>query len=201
MTLNEAIEKRHSVRKFLAEPIPVNDLKDMVRHAGLAPSVNNSQPWQFIAVTNKAKIDEMAAIVHKKVQHLFQGSGKESVANTVEYFSTVFENAPAVILVADEPYKAIADDAIDHEKINAMRRYPDIQSLGAAVENLLLSAVDLGYAACWLSGLMVARAELETLFGIEAPLELMTAVAVGKPAGDPRQREKKSVDEIFKVVD
>lgn len=201
MNLNEAIEKRHSVRKFKAESVPVEDLKEMVRRAGLAPSVNNEQPWQFIVVTNKDKIADMAAIVHKKVQSLFAGSGKENVAKTVEHFSTIFENAPAVILVADEPYKAIADDLVDHEKINDMRRHPDIQSIGAAVENLLLSAVDLGYGACWLSGLMVARPELEALLNINAPLELMTAIAVGKPEGEPRQREKKAVDDIFKLVD
>jgi nitroreductase len=201
MNLNETIEKRHSVRKFLADPVPVDHLKEMVRHAGLAPSVNNAQPWQFIAVTNKDKIAEMAEIVHKKVQELFADSDKENVAKTVEYFSTVFEQAPAVILVAEEPYKAIADDIMDHEKINDMRRRPDIQSLGAAVENLLLSAVELGYGACWLSGLMVARPELEALFAIKAPLELMTAIAVGKPDGEPRKREKKPVDEIFQLID
>jgi nitroreductase len=90
---------------------------------------------------------------------------------------------------------------MDHEEINKMRRFPDIQSLGAAVENLLLSAVDLGYGACWLSGLMVARYELESLFNINPPLELMTAIAVGTPDGNPRIREKKSLDEIFQLID
>ncbi len=201
MTLLEAIEQRHSVRKFLADPVPINDLKEMVRRAGLAPSVNNSQPWQFIAVTNKQKIAEMAAIVHRTVQTLFSDSDKENVAKTVEHFSTIFENAPAVLLVAEEPYKAVADDMIDHEKMNDMRRHPDIQSLGAAVENVLLSAVDLGYGACWLSGLMVAKDELEKLLDIQPPLHLTTAIAVGKPAGEPRQRHKKPVEEIFRLVE
>lgn len=200
MNLKDAIEQRHSVRKFKNDPVPVDVLKEMVRLAGLAPSVNNSQPWQFIAVTNKTKIAEMANIVHQKVQSLFAASAKKNVAKTIEHFSTIFENAPAVILVANEPYKAIADDIFDHEKINDMRRHPDIQSLGAAVEHLLLSAVDLGYGACWLSGLMVAKKELEEFFEIKAPLELMTAVAVGKPDGEPRPHDKKSLDEILKLL-
>ncbi len=176
MELNEAIEKRHSVRKFKSTPVPVNDLKEMVRRAGLAPSINNEQPWKFIAVTNAEKIAKMAAIVHDQVRYVFADSSKENVMKTVEHFATIFEDAPAVILVANEPYKAIADDIMDHEEINKMRRFPDIQSLGAAVENLLLSAVDLGYGACWLSGLMVARYELESLFNINPPLELITTL-------------------------
>ena len=56
-------------------------------------------------------------------------------------------------------------------------------------------------AACWLSGLMVAQEEIENELGIKAPLELMTAVALGIPDGSPREREKKSVDDIFILVD
>jgi nitroreductase len=201
MQLVDVIEQRHSVRKFKSEPIAVDVLKELVRRAGLAPSVNNSQPWQFIAVTNKSTIDKMATIVHDKIHEVFAKSDKENIMKTVEHFSTIFEDSPAVIIVASEPYKAIADDALDHERINEMRRHPDIQSIGAAIENMLLSAVDLGYGACWLSGLMVARQELQALLDIQPPFELAAAVAVGKPEGSPRSRDKKPVDEIFKLVE
>ena len=60
---------------------------------------------------------------------------------------------------------------------------------------------EMGYGACWLSGLLVARAELEKALNIKAPLELITAVALGMPDGEPRQREKKSLEEIFRLVE
>ncbi|MBN1561127.1 nitroreductase family protein [candidate division KSB1 bacterium] len=201
MDVKTAIEKRYSVRKFKSEPIPLEDIKELVRRAGLAPSVNNSQPWRFFAVTNRDKIAAIAQIVHEKVHAVFAEAGKANVAKTVEHFSTIFENAPVVLFVASEPYKAIADDVMDHDRIDEMRRHPNIQSVGAAVENILLSAVDMGYGACWLSGLLVARAELEEALGIQSPLELMTAVALGIPDGEPRKREKKSLSEIFELVE
>ena len=201
MDLKTAIEKRYSVRKFKTDPVPVEDIKELVRRAGLAPSVNNSQPWHFIALTNRAKIAEIADIVHDKVKTFFAETGKANVAKTVEHFSTVFENAPVVVFVANEPYMAIADEVIDHSRINEIRRHPDIQSIGAAIENFMLSAVDLGYGACWLSGLMVARKELEALLDIAAPLELVAAIALGIPDGESSGRGKKSLDEIFTLVD
>lgn len=201
MDVKTAIETRFSVRKFKDQPVPPKILEELVRRANLAPSINNSQPWQFIAITNKIKIDQMADIVRLKVQEVFANNEKANIAKTVEYFSTVFQFAPAMIVVAKESYHAIADDALDHAAMNEMRRYPDIQSLGAAIENMLLSAVELGYGACWLSGLMVARKELEALLGITAPFELTAAVAVGVPDGEPRRRPKKPLHEIFILID
>ena len=46
------IFKRHSVRKFKAETVP-DDLIDNLLKAGMqAPSSCNSQPWEFIVVSN-----------------------------------------------------------------------------------------------------------------------------------------------------
>jgi nitroreductase len=207
MELLNAIEKRSSVRKFLAEKVEPEDLKKLVYAAGLAPSINNSQPWKFIAVTNQQIIRQMSELVHQKINKLYSGIGdqQKNVKKTVEYFSTVFENAPALIAVATTSYTAVSDQItgapLNHQEMNEQRRHPDIQSIGAAVQNMLLAAVDMGYGACWLSGLMVAKEELELVLKVESPWELATVVAVGKPAGESTPKEKKSVDEIFELLE
>lgn len=204
MELQQAIEKRHTVRRFAAQDISPDILREMVRRAGMAPSVNNAQSWKFIVVTNKQLIAELSTCVHKRIHQLFSDTGKENLLKTVDHFSTVFEQAPAVIFVAAQPYKAVADDlhsaTVGHEALNEMRRHPDLQSIGAAVQNLLLSAVDFNLGGCWLSGLMVARIELEELLHIQKPWELITAVAIGQPAGDVKAKERKPLDEIFELI-
>lgn len=204
MELKEAVEQRRTVRKFTSEPVTVEILKELTRRAFCAPSINNSQPWKFIVVTNKTLMNEMADRVHDRVYALFADTPKENVLKTVDHFSTIFQGAPAMIFVAAQPYKAPADDldssVIGHEAINEMRRYPDIQSIGAAVQNILLSAVDLGLGACWLSGLMAARQELEALLNIQQPWELVTAVAVGKPESKPGPRTHPPVEDFFELI-
>jgi F420 biosynthesis protein FbiB-like protein len=204
MELKEAIEQRRTVRKFTGEPVAVETLKELVGRALCAPSINNSQPWKFIAVTNQRLMSEMATRVSDRVNALFANTPRESLLKTVEHFSTIFQDAPAMIFVAAQPYRAPADDldsgAVGHEAINEMRRHPDIQSIGAAVQNILLSAVDLGLGACWLSGLMAARQELEALLDIQQPWELVTAVAVGKPESRPSPRTHRPVEDFFKLI-
>ncbi len=64
MELKDVIEARASVRQFADEEVCNDDLREMVRLAHLAPSVNNSQPWRFVAIKNRLLFEDMAAAVH-----------------------------------------------------------------------------------------------------------------------------------------
>jgi len=61
--MNEAIEKRRSIRKY-KKGIPVSreQLKGLLEAAMLAPSACNSRPWEFIAVTGRDNLNELARI-------------------------------------------------------------------------------------------------------------------------------------------
>ncbi len=207
MELTEVIEKRASVREFTDEPVDPDDLFEMARLAHLAPSVNNSQPWRFIAITNKDLLRRMADAVHEKIARMLPDSEEDRqklAKSQVCWFSTHFAEAPAVFAVLKHPYKAVVDvllpkTGLSHDDINAMRGRPDIESMGAAIENLILAAVDMGYGTCWLSGPLLARQETEELLGVQEPWELEAMVCVGRPASHHQQREKKPVEEVFEL--
>jgi nitroreductase len=209
LELKQAIEKRTSVRRFKNEKIPISDLKELVLLAGKAPSINNSQPWKFLVVTNDELLMKMADAVHSKIKNIFplsEDSADIKLREKVDRFSTFFVEAPALMAVLNQPYYAEADeincDNLSPRELNQLRNYPDIQSVGAAVQNLLLAAVDMDYGACWLSGLMVAKKELEILLTVKEPFSLATCVAIGKPTSDIKTvKDKKSIEEIFELID
>jgi nitroreductase len=205
MELKTAIEARTSVRNFTETPIPIDDLKEMVRLAACAPSVNNYQPWKFIAILNNQLMEDMAGIIARKISMIPSNESKvaQNVKSQVEWYATFFKNAPAVIAVCMELYETILEKGVDlsHDEINRMRNYPDVQSAGAAIEYLLLAAVDMGYGACWMSAPMISRGELEKMLGIDAPMQLIAFVAVGEPAHPLKPKEKKPVDDIFSVIE
>src|SRR4030065_1684092 len=98
MELKSAIQQRTSVRIFNNEKVPVPDLKEMVRLAGLAPSVNNFQPWKYIAVTNKDVLNRMADIVSGKIAELPKKKKitSKNVITKVTWFFTFFKHDPAL---------------------------------------------------------------------------------------------------------
>ena len=207
MELREVIEKRASVRQFADGEVCVEHLKEMVRLAGLAPSVNNSQPWRYIAITNRDLMKRLADAVREKICAILPDSDDESAQRSkkqVEWFSTFFADVPAVFAVLTHPYEAIIDKALpqsnlSHDEVNALRGYPDIESIGASIEHLLLAAVDLGYGGCWLSGPLVARDVIEKELSVQAPWRLEAMVAVGRPMANQQQHEKKPLEAIFEL--
>ncbi len=205
MEFTNVVENRASVRKFSNEDVNIEDLKEIVRLAGKSPSPNNSQPWKFVIIKNKEKIDKIAEIVHNKIDTLFP-KDVENVKSTVERFSTFFTDAPVLVAVLSTDYSAVVDkilpeNEITHEELNAMRNYPDVQSIGAAIQTFLLASVDKGLGACWLSGLLVAKKEIEDYLEIGKGSQLTACIAVGKALGETNQNEKKDLQEILEVIE
>ncbi len=207
MELRAAIEKRATVWEFTSEPVRIEDLRAMVELAGRAPSVNNAQPWRYIAVLDPVLKHAMVRAVKAQLEALLPPEASEQERETLHrlcVYCTVFDNAPAVLAVLTRSYEGIVDwvlarAELSHEDARALRGHPDIVSLGASIENLLLTATDLGYASCWMTGPLVARRQLEGVLGVEPPWSLGALLAIGK-AGAPRaQSDKKSVDEILEV--
>lgn len=51
----ECIVTRASVRKFRTDPVPAEEIREIVRAAQWSPSYKNCQPWQVLAVSGNRK--------------------------------------------------------------------------------------------------------------------------------------------------
>jgi nitroreductase len=205
MELKSAIETRTSVRVFSEEKIPIRDIKEMVRLAGLAPSVNNFQPWRYIAVLNKELLNRMADIVSEKIDKLpsSKSIAAANVKKQVTWFSTFFKDAPVVLMLVTRPYETVLESAVvlTHDEINVIRNHPDIQSAGASIQNILLAAVDMGYGACWLSGAMFAREEIEKMLKVKAPEKVLAFVVIGKPRSEHKPKVKPNLADSLEIIE
>ncbi len=58
----EAITARRNVRSFTDRPIPAADLDRILEAGRRAPSSQNWQPWDFIVVTDREQLRELAKV-------------------------------------------------------------------------------------------------------------------------------------------
>jgi nitroreductase len=58
----DAISSRRDVREFRKERIPASDLDRILEAGRRAPSSRNSQPWDFIVVTDPEQLAELALV-------------------------------------------------------------------------------------------------------------------------------------------
>jgi nitroreductase len=72
------------------------------------------------------------------------------------------------------------------------------EDAGAAIENMLLAVVALGYASVWVEGYVLAQeAYGKKVLGVPAHLRLLAVLPIGKPAAAPRQARKKPLADIL----
>ena len=201
MEFKQVLETRSSVRTFKTDKVKIEDLREMVRLAAMAPSINNYQPWNFIVITNKQLLQKMAHIVSEKISNLPSNNSQSAVniISQVEWFATFFREAPVLIALVMDKFETVLEKSVTLSpiEINRMRNFPDMQSAGACIQNMLLAATDLGYGACWLSAPMMAKEELEQILEIQKASSLIAFVAIGKPLNPPKPKNRKSLDDIL----
>jgi len=197
----DAIADRRSIRAFSEEAVPREDIEKILSSAILAPSGTNSQPWHFIVVEDNDLIDQMAAVVHDKMDEILswpENKNKERRINAYRRYFTFFNKAPVVIAVLGMNHQLIVRRVIESHGIEQKKNRPSAAhlSVGAAIQNLVLSVTALGYGCCWMTGPLIAADEIEELLNVEDPFYLSSIVPLGKPMEDPPPRSRKGLDKV-----
>jgi nitroreductase len=162
MEFSEVLSKRRSVRHFNTRlTVTDEDVTALLEAAVSAPSAGNIQPWRFFVVRSSHARERLAAAL----------SQRWAAA------------APVVIVVAVDPRPCAARYGDRGEYLYS------IQDTAAAVENILLAAVDRGLASCWI-GAFDDRSVAEAL-EISPPITPIAIVPIGhsaESAGKPARR-------------
>ena len=58
----DAIRARRNVREFNDQPVSQDDLDRILEAGRRAPSAKNTQPWDFVVVTDPARLTELARV-------------------------------------------------------------------------------------------------------------------------------------------
>ncbi len=162
MEFSEVIAKRRSVRHFNAKlDVSDEEIRGLLEDAVAAPTAGNIQPWRFTVVRSLDARERLAGALAQR-------------------WATA---APVVIVVSVDPRPCAARYGDRGERLYA------IQDTSAAVENILLSAVNRGLASCWI-GAFDADAVREAI-GLQPPIEPLAILPVGhsaESAGRPARR-------------
>jgi nitroreductase len=59
----DAINKRRSMRKYSPQKLTMDELTPLLEAAMAAPSAMNSQPWEFIVITDEKKLEELRMVL------------------------------------------------------------------------------------------------------------------------------------------
>ncbi|HEX9038704.1 MAG TPA: TIGR03668 family PPOX class F420-dependent oxidoreductase [Ktedonobacterales bacterium] len=186
---------RRSVRAFKDRPVPRAALEEMLEAARWAPSPHGRQPWRFAVLTHPEPKERLAAAMGDDWRAILAQDGEPEATIDLRLAKSRqrIREAPALILAC-----LYLDD---------LDRYPDpsrqraeevmaIQSLGAAIQNMLLAAYAIGLDTGWMCAPLfspdAARAALE----LDSRLTPHALIPVGYAARDPKRRLHRLIDEL-----
>jgi len=162
-SITPVITARRSIRKFKPDAVSHTDLHEILRAGMLAPSSKNRQPWHFIVLQDGAK-DDFADTMEKglnlevKAHQPFLPKSM-TLINGAFTSARIVRDAPVLILITNE--RAVATDfkaGLDTD--DRIAELCNIESIGAAVENMILEAQERGLGTLWLGDIFFSYPEL-----------------------------------------
>ncbi len=188
----QAIQSRRSIRRFTADPVARSLIEQVLDAAVLAPSAKNSQPWRFTVVM-EPKRDEMLSVLRRGIENRkAEGEDVGTFLGTIK----AMEQAPVTIFVHNtdgiHPWKARAE----HE---SWWDLATVQSVGAAIENMLLAATDLGLGSLWIADIWDAYPEINEWLGVDD--QLVAAVSLGYPDITPTTPPRKPMEDVARWIE
>jgi nitroreductase len=182
----EAILKRRTVREFESTPIPEEHITRILDAARYAPTAGNVQPWKFVVIKDKLRLDSLFSIL--KVSWAKKVRAKANMDNTIQnlYIEkgvaeiTRIMTAPVYIFVFVDttvyPRCAFYDGCV-------------------AVENLMLMACAMGYGTGFFTTFF-PREVVRDFVHAPGNLKFLCATPLGIPKKWPKTPPKKDLSEF-----
>ena len=167
MQVNDALKQRPSIRNYNDKKLKESKLKEILNLVILAPSTKNTQPW-YIKVIYKDKI------LKEKIADMLV----DKMGNIALRTSNAIKTSEALVIV----YGNINNEVFDYS------------SIGACIENMLLSAIELGVSSLWIGYILEIEKELKNILPTDK--KLVAAITLGYSDEHPVARPRKTLEEV-----
>jgi len=167
MNTLEAINARRSIRRYLDKPVEFEKITTILNAAIKAPSAGNLQDWRYIIVSERGLI-------------------KQVTNYSIEQYW--IQSAPVLIIVCAVPEK--------HEMYYGLRgkRLYNIQDCAASIQNILLTATELGLGSCWIGAF--EEEKVRGLFAIPPEVRPQAIISLGYSDEVPKDRQLAPLENV-----
>ncbi|MEM2212775.1 MAG: nitroreductase family protein [Candidatus Nezhaarchaeales archaeon] len=198
--LIDVLRSRRSVRRYLEKRVPI-ELAFKVLEAGRwAPSAHNAQPWRFIIVVDQDVKVKLAEAMAKAWLSDLERDGvplEERLRIVSEESIKRFTKSPLLIVAC--------------LTMEGMHHYPDerrrraeylmaVQSVAAAIQNVLLAAHVEGLGACWVCAPLFCPEAVQEALNTPKDWEPQAIITLGYPAEEPEAPPRLPLNKVSLVL-
>ncbi len=161
-----------------------------------APSAHNAQPWRFIMIDDQDVKRRLAEAMAEEWDEDLERDGvpADERNRLIEESIKQFTHPPILILIC--------------LTMENMKVYPDrrrrkaeytmaVQSVAAAIQNMLLEAYCEGLGACWFSAPLFCQDRVREVLGIPCEVEPQALITLGYPDEKPEAPMRKPLGRML----
>jgi nitroreductase len=202
MELTAAIQKRTSIRRWKPAPVEKAKIEKVLEAGRRAPSWGNTQPWRFIVIQDKAKIEEIAKAAggqpHINAPVLIVCCGATNDLSRKQHREALAQlRDMGVMNWTDE----ILDNVVLGSEVFAPYHLGEEimtvkvgEQLMIAVAYMTLEAVNQGLGTCWVGA--ITPKEVHKAMNLPPGIFVHSLLPLGYPDEDPKPRPRKDMNKI-----
>lgn len=160
MEFKKVIKERTSRRKYSSKKPKLEQVMELIEAANLAPSPGNLQILRYILVEDEKQIEKIAEACQQDF----------------------IKKAQILVVICSDPKNT--ERAYDKRAKKYIR-----QHAGAAIENFLLKATDMGLASCWVGAFV--EFTIKNILNIPDHVDVEAVLTVGNKLITDRTKQKR----------
>jgi F420 biosynthesis protein FbiB-like protein len=164
-------------------------IEQVLEAARWAPSPHGRQPWRFVVLTRQELKERLADAMGATWQRNLEMDGQEAKIVQIRREKSRQRILQAPVLIMPCLYLEDLDRYPDEQR-QSDETTMAIQSLGAAVQNMLLMAYDLGLDGGWMCAPLFCPEVVCQALELDTRLIPHALITLGYAAADPRRRER-----------
>ncbi len=203
MDVSTAILKRASIRKWKAVPVERDKIERVLEAGRRAPSWGNTQPWRFVVVQEKARIEEIAKASGGQ-PHVSSAPVLIVCCGAIEDLSRK-QHKEALAQLRDAGVTNWTDEFLDNVLLKNEVFAPYLlgepvmtvkagEQVMIAVAYMTLEAVNQGLGTCW-AGAISAK-NVHKVMNLPDNVFVHSLLPLGYPAEDPKPRPRREMGKI-----
>lgn len=194
LSVDDAIKSRHSIRKFIQEPISKEDLNQIFELVRLTPSAWNLQPWRFHVITDKALKEKLQEAAYGQQQV----TSAPAVAILISDMEDVLANLPETVhpgLSAERQQEEVANLSSFFGGMSVEERGQwGLTQTNIALGFLLTAIQGLGYASVPMLGF--DQEKVKEILSLPEHIKFAAMVPFGKPDAEGYEHHRFSLEKI-----
>jgi len=183
MSVFDIIKRRRSIGKMTEERPTREQIERLLEAATHAPNHHKVEPWRFFVLTSDAR-RELGEVMAEALMERLREKPSEKGEAMLAKERTKLVRSPVVIVVAAE-----------HPRQPKVMGIENIEAVAAAVQNMLLTAEEMGLACMWRTGDAAYEAWVKQWLGLEQEDAIVAFVYVGFPAIPKLERHPTSFEQ------